>query len=445
MNKIWIIIQREYMTRVTRPAFWIATLLAPVGFLVLMVSSVLISTYNSESSNVAIVDESGIFHQYFKDHGIADAEDGSVHFFVVDNKYNTLATQTKQQGKEARYDAIVLIPTNYNLDNPSNPVIACNYVERPGVIKKQIIEQRINEVVQKLRLQNLNISEETQEMLDKKTDIVFASLIDEKEKKGYADAAAIVGIIMGFAIYISLFFYGTMIMKGVQEEKTNRIVEVLTSSVKPFQLLMGKIAGIGAVGLTQFILWITLIFITNLVLVPVLGISMASSPSAVGAMQSGNEIDPDTAASIVQSLSDLPLSQIAILFPLFFLGGFLIYGSLFAALGAAMGEDSDQQSLMIPVTIPIIISIFIAMNVINNPDSSLGFWGSIFPLTSPIVMCTLLPFKPDWWQLALSLVLLVAGFAGSTYIAARIYRVGILMYGKKITLREIARWIFTKQ
>ena len=269
----------------------------------------------------------------------------------------------------------------------------------------------------------------------------FESLDNSKESKGYTDAATVAGLIMGFAIYISLFFYGTMIMKGVMEEKTNRIVEVLTSSVKPFQLLMGKIIGIGGVGLTQFILWILLTTAVHFIAIPLFGAHAVANTNLQGA---NNSIDPDSFQAVWQNLGSLPVFEMMCLCPLYFLGGFLLYGSMFAAIGAAMGEDSDQQSLMIPVTAPIIISIIIAINVLNNPDSNLGFWGSIIPFTSPVVMCALIPFRPVWWQIALSLTFLAAGFVLTTWLAARIYRVGILMYGKKVTLKEMGRWIFAK-
>lgn len=201
--------------------------------------------------------------------------------------------------------------------------------------------------------------------------------------------------------------------------------------------------GVGAVGLTQFILWIILMFGVNIVAGVIYGSAMHSHAPGFSASQ-GNQIDADDMQMLIKNLSSLPFKQIILFFPLYFIGGFLLYGSLFAAVGAAMGEDGDQQSLMVPITVPIIISIFIAINVINNPDSSLGFWGSIIPFTSPVVMSALLPFRPVWWQIALSLFLLIAGFVLTTYIAARIYRVGILMYGKKITLKEMGRWIFSR-
>lgn len=441
MKKILIIIQREYITRVKRKSFIITTLLAPLGFFALLAGSVLISTYSQGKADVAIVDESGLF----KDIAIPDAEDQTVYFHKVSNTYNQLAAELPKQEKDKKnkYAAIIYIPANFNVQTPNNPVISYRYVERPGMMKKQFINQRMNEAVSKLRMKILKIDEEVQQQMESKLQLDYVSLENKKERKGFTEAAGIAGMVMGFAIYISLFFYGTMIMKGVMEEKTNRIVEVLTSSVKPFQLLMGKIIGVGAVGLTQFVLWIILITGVNILAGIIFGAAISSHQPAMHTTGTG-QMDPDEIQMVIHSLSALPFAQIALLFPLYFLGGFLLYGALFAAIGAAMGEDGDQQSLMVPVTVPIIISIFIAINVINNPDSSLGFWGSVIPFTSPVVMSALLPFSPAWWQIALSLLLLVAGFVFTTFIAAKIYRVGILMYGKKITMKEMLRWIFAR-
>jgi ABC-2 type transport system permease protein len=438
MNKIFIIIQREYITRVKRKSFIITTLLAPLGFFLLIASSVFISSYSQGKTNVAVIDDSGLF----KDIPIADAEDQTVYFHRIGDSYTQLA-DALPKSKEAKYQAIIHIPANFDINHPGNPVISYMYVERPGLMKKQFINSRINEAIMKLLMQRDSISEKVQQLMQQKIEIDFSSLGNQTEKKGYTEAAGIAGMLMGLAIYISLFFYGTMIMKGVQEEKTNRIVEVLTSSVKPFQLLMGKIIGVGAVGLTQFILWIVLMFGVNLFAGALFGITLGHHQPAFA--DTGNSgFDADDIQLVIKNISSLPFKQIAVLFPLYFLGGFLLYGSLFAAVGAAMGEDGDQQSLMVPITVPIIVSIFIAINVINNPDSSLGFWGSVIPFTSPVVMSALLPFRPSWWQITSSLLFLVSGFIVTTYIAAKIYRVGILMYGKKVTLKEMARWIFTR-
>lgn len=438
MQKILIIIQREYLSRVKRKSFIITTLLAPIGFFLLIAGSAVISTYSQSRTDVAIIDDSGLF----KDITIPDADDQTVYFHQVADKYESLATLLPaEKDRKAKYQAIIYIPANFNINSPNNPVIAYRYIERPGMMKKQFINERMNEAVDKLRMKILNIDEEVQKQMESKLQLDFSSLDNKEEKKGYTEAAGAVGMVMGFAIYISLFFYGTMIMKGVMEEKTNRIVEVLTSSVKPFQLLMGKIIGVGAVGLTQFILWIALMFVVNIIAGLVFGVAIHSSTTSMGNIPEPG-FDPDELQQIIKNISSLPFTQIITLFPLYFLGGFLLYGSLFAAAGAAMGEDGDQQSLMVPITVPIILSIFIAINVINNPDSNLGFWGSIIPLTSPVVMSTLLPFNPPWWQIVISLTMLIAGFIFTTYIAAKIYRMGILMYGKKVSLKEIGRWIF---
>lgn len=438
MNKIWIIIQREYITRVKRRAFIITTLLAPLGFFLLLASSFLINSYSQSRTDVAIVDETGLF----KDIPIPDADDHTVYFHKIDQPYgDVIKLLPKEKDAEAKFQAIVYIPKGFNIDNPKEVQIAYRYVQRPGTSKHDFINRRFSTAIQQIRMKRANVSNEDMDRIKQDVELNFESLDNSKESKGYTDAATVAGLIMGFAIYISLFFYGTMIMKGVMEEKTNRIVEVLTSSVKPFQLLMGKIMGIGAVGLTQFILWILLTGAVNMIAIPLFGSHMVGS----GGMQGmNNAVDQDSIMVIRQNLASLPVMEMMCLCPLYFLGGFLLYGSMFAAIGAAMGEDSDQQSLMIPVTAPIIISIIIAINVLNNPDSNLGFWGSIIPFTSPVVMCALIPFRPVWWQIGLSLTFLAAGFVLTTWLAARIYRVGILMYGKKVTLKEMGRWIFAR-
>lgn len=442
MGKIWIIIQREYITRVRRKTFFITTLLAPLGFLLFMVSSVLISTYNRSTTHIAVVDESGLFKKF--DISIPDESDGTLYFHIVDDKYEDVVSKMpKKKEEESKYQGILFISRDFDINNPQKSPIAFRFVKAPGMAKYQLISQRMNDAYQRLRMRMLNIDERQIDEMQRKITLNYDSLVNQNEKRGFTLAASAMGMLMGFAIYISLFFYGTMIMKGVQEEKSNRVVEILTSSVKPFQLLMGKILGVGAVGLTQFILWIVFIMLINVLVLPVLGMNMGDY-SATGSGMSASDVDPDSMLEIVQGFKQLPFTQIALIFPLLFLGGFLLYGSLFAAVGAAMGEDGDQQSLMIPITVPIVVSILIAINVINNPDSSLAFWGSIIPFTSPVVLSARLPFLHDWKQIALSLTLVFAGFLFTAFIAGRIYRIGILMYGKKIKMKELLSWVFSK-
>lgn len=438
MNKIWIIIQREYLTRVRKKSFIITTLLAPLGLILLIVASIFIGSYSDSVTNIAVVDESGLF----KNETFAD-KDKQVYFFKTDENEASVEKKLGKE-KESKYNAIMLIPQGFDINNPNNPAIVVNYVNNPGLANRQTIEQTVNTTVSKLRYAANNIDDQTQEKLKKEVNVTFQSAVKADEKSGYAEAASLAGYFMGLIIYISLMVYGTQIMKSVMEEKTNRIVEVLISSVKPFQLMMGKIIGVGAVGLTQFALWGVIMVGVQIILFPILGITAANnmpSPASINIPNNGME---EQANALAQGIAALPFGLMAILFPLYFLGGFLLYGSLFAAIGAAIGEDSDQQSLVFPITLPIIISIMIMINVLQNPDGSLGFWGSIIPFSSPVVMPALLPFKPDWWQIALSLLLLVGGFICTTLLAAKIYRTGILLYGKKVTLKEIIKWAFAR-
>jgi ABC-2 type transport system permease protein len=362
----------------------------------------------------------------------------------VDEPFDTVAKGLSKD-KEGGFKGIIYIPEKFNINRPNQYNISYLYVERPGEMKKDFINHRMTSLTNKLRMQQMHITDEQAEQMQQDVKVDFNSLGNKKEKEGYTEAASAVGFIMGFAIYISLFFYGIMIMKGVMEEKTNRVVEVLTSSVKPFQLLMGKIVGVGAVGLTQFVLWILLTGVVFMLTPMILGHQLSHHYSNVGPVVQSSNIDPDDLQTVLQNVVSLPFLRILSLFPIYFIGGFLLYGSLFAAVGAAMGEDGDQQALTLPITVPIIISFYIAINVINNPDGKLGFFGSIIPFTSPVVMSVLLPFGPPWWQVLISVALLIGGFIFTTWIAARIYRAGILMYGKKIKLKEIGRWIFAKQ
>lgn len=277
---------------------------------------------------------------------------------------------------------------------------------------------------------------------------------DSKVAKGNFEVASGIGYAAGFLIYFTLFLYGAMVMRGVMEEKTNRIAEVMISSVKPRQLMMGKIVGIGAVGLTQFILWIVLMTILSSVLgsfIPKEALLQAQQA------QAGMQMGPmnQQSSQAIQHLADIKVTFSTVNWPLvigcfifYYIGGYLFYAALFAAVGSAVNEDpQDAQSLMLPITMPIILSIIIMINAIRQPDSGLATWSSMIPFFSPVVMMARLPFGPaivPWWQLGLSMALLVAGFLFTIWLSAKIYRTGILMYGKKPTLKELGKWAFRK-
>lgn len=296
-------------------------------------------------------------------------------------------------------------------------------------------------------------------MIEKTETEVSIRTLSLKGEESPAELAAGVGFIGGLLIYFFIFLYGVQVMRGVIEEKTNRIVEVIISSVKPFELMMGKILGIAMVGLTQFLLWIVLTATIAGIAAPLIDgrplqpeianptqFPVTSGPSEESIRELGavpiaqkNRID-----QIVFQLNQINFPLILGCFLIYFLGGYLLYSALFAAIGAAVDNETETQQFMMPVTVPLIASFIIAQSVVQQPDSSLGFWLSIFPLTSPVVMMVRIAFGVPVWEIVLSILLLIGGFLGATWIAAKIYRTGILMYGKKATYRELFRWLFYK-
>ena len=269
---------------------------------------------------------------------------------------------------------------------------------------------------------------------------------EEGKRKGSVVLATGIGMLMGFLIYIVVLIYGSMVMRAVMEEKNSRINEILVSSVRPFQLMLGKVIGVGMVGLTQFAIWLIFIPILQIAVGLVFGSKLSSMQSA----DQLSKVDTDTQAMLsimdeLQTLSSYNYTYIIIVFILFFLMGYLLYASLFAALGSAIGEDSaESQSITLPVTIPVILSFYIAIAVVQNPNSSLAHWSSFVPFFSPVVVPARLAFHPPFWEVALSLFILFITCIGVIWLAGRIYRVGILMYGKKVTFKELSKWFFYK-
>jgi len=304
-----------------------------------------------------------------------------------------------------------------------------------GLLSRAKIQDVINNKLEEKRMLSFNISKAQLDSVHKQSGIRFASLQGEEDTGTKAGVSYAVGMISGFLIYIILFIYGTMVMRGVMEEKVSRIAEVIVSSVKPFQLMMGKIVGIGAVGLVQFIIWIILVASTRLLLFNIFPQQFSAQTGAIHDMSG--------------ALSQINFPLIIGCFIFYFLGGYLLYSSLFAAVGSAVNEDpQDAQSLTLPIIMPIIFAIVIMMKAVNDPSSGLAIFGSLFPLTSPIVMMARIahgvPETVPYWQLFASMALLILGFLGTTWVAAKIYRTGILLYGKKVTVKEMWKWAFRK-
>ncbi|WP_346316343.1 ABC transporter permease [Chitinophaga sp. YIM B06452] len=433
MNKIWIIIKREYLTRVKKKSFIVTTLLLPLLFVGMLVVPILIAD-GTDNENVAVVDESKIFTGKI-------ADEDNLHYKFVDANIDSL----KKSYSELGYTGVLHIP---QMDVNRPPSIIFYSKGQMNIMLKSKMEKKLENVLEDKRMEQAGIDKSKLESIRADVDIV--NLAGREEKKGSAGRAYIIGYASGFLIYIILLVFGTVVMRGVMEEKMNRIAEVMISSVKPFQLMMGKIIGIAFVGLTQFLIWIVLIVGLYFLIILAWGPEMASS-----AMSNGMTGSPSYTASeqmalqVQEALQGVNWTFLIMIFLFYFLGGYLFYAALFAAVGSLVNEDpNDAQSLTFPITLPVIFSIFIMIASVSKPNSSLAVWGSIIPFSSPIVMMARIPYgvpgTVPYWQLGLSMLLLIGGFIGTTWVAAKIYRTGILLYGKKVTLKEVAKWVVRK-
>ena len=429
MNKIGLVINREYFTRVKKKSFLITTILVPVVILVFYAAIIAITLKGSDSEkNVAVLDQANLF---------ADqpqlTEKNLKLTFIKGETEASFKPKYKTQG----YDAFLYIP-EFNLKNL--PDFAIHSPSTLSLSTSSQLEKVISKAVENKRLKAEGIDPEQYNQIQ--ANVNLNNTIDTKEgsKKSVAGIAYIVSFACGFLIYMMMIIYGTQVMRGVMEEKTNRIAEVIVSSVKPFQLMMGKIIGIGAVGLTQFAIWILLIGVMQLIIPLFFPQIMDQVSAGVDTAQSAS-----IAGEIMQGLSALPLLKIGLLFLFYFLAGYLTYASLFAAIGSVVSDDQQEaQQLVFPVLMPLILGFVIMTTAINDPNSTLAVAGSLFPLTSPIVMMGRVTYDIPWWQLATSMALLVGCFFLFTWITAKIYRTGILMYGKKPSWKEMFKWAFRK-
>ncbi|GHA75692.1 ABC transporter permease [Pontibacter akesuensis] len=450
MSKIWLIVQREYLTRVRKKSFIIMTLLTPLIMAAFMILPGLMISMSDETETVMVLDESGLFAGKLQD--------------KKDLKFIPLAgnlEQAKTIYQETDNTALLHIP-EMSIDDPKRITI---FGKKNTSFQTQVrLENILEEEIENQRFLASGLDRATLDKIEANLSLEAVNLSDGSEKDNNAIVTSVAGIVGAVIIYFFIFLYGVQIMRGVIEEKTSRIVEVMISSVKPFQLMMGKIVGIAAVGLTQFLLWIVLSFVAVTAVSAAFGIDAAPSPAAQFAAgqnaAQGEDIEEVGDASAVEnpegqdefastmsdiktSVGNLNLGLIFGCFLFYFLGGYLLYGSLFGAIGAAVDNETDTQQFMMPITIPLVISFIMSYSIVlKNPDGPVAFWMSIIPLTSPIVMMVRIPFGVPTWELLLSMGLLVGGFIFTTWIASRIYRVGILMYGKKVNYKELSKWLF---
>lgn len=433
MKKIWYIIQREYITRVRKKSFILLTLLLPILIGLFMVVMIYIGSNAQEKLTIAVKDESGLFEDKFRGMDVGE----SLRFTYLTDNHQSLDS-LKNMIALTDYDGLLYIP-NLKLEKPAG--IAYYSENKLGLSTEDHIIDNLSEAIRDKALSARNYNIDTIAFFDKK--ISIEQFNAKNERKGSSEIAGLFGYLCGFLIYIFLIVYGAMVMRSVTEEKTNRIVEVLVTTVKPFQLMIGKIIGIGLVGLTQFAGWAILTVAINMLLPIFLGDKMielqtmqqsSQMTSASESMQMVNEI--------LLAFKSMNWGRMLFSFVFYFIFGYIFYASQFAAIGAAMTDDSDAQSFTFPITIPIIISMVLMSVTLSQPFSSAAYWGSMLPFSSPIIMMTRIPFQVPWWEQLISMFILLISALGMVYVAAKIYRVGILIQGKKISFKEIGKWIF---
>ena len=416
MDKIWLIIKREYLVRIRKKSFIVMTLLGPLLMLLVMFLPIYLTNQTQTERTIAISEQD--FDLFNK------LENTDYINFVVTPV--SIFSDLKLNFEDELYYALLEKKEN-EIILSSNKQVSLSVSNE---IKSQIEKKIEQENLVKLGI-DINLLEKA------KTNVVVSNQIISKDgigQKSKTELSMAIGFISGLLIYIFIFMYGTMVMRSIIEEKTNRIVEVIISSVKPFKLMMGKIIGVSLIGLTQFVLWICL---TSLLFLIVQGYF-----SNITEIESSKEIEMQSMMlEGLMYLNNINLVEILLAFLFYFLGGYLMYGSLFAAVGSAVDAEADSQQFILPVTVPLILSFILIQPIMENPDSSLAFWMSIFPLTSPIIMMVRIPFGVADWELLVSILVLIGSFILSTKFAAKIYRTGILMYGKKINYKELWKWL----
>lgn len=426
MRKTLLIIKREYMTRVRKKTFIIGTLLFPILYLLLIFGTGYIAEKSRQQLKIAVLDSSGFFTS--QKLNLQNQADQSSIMDLVKTEAGT-----SYNYDASGYDALLIIPAlKWDTAAPSNLVLKAN--KSYGASVESAVQSKVNRIWDEVKNENLGIDAGKRAILA--VNRIQVKAVNEKDEKMDAGLSSGIGMACGFLIYFIILIYGSQVMMGVMEEKTNRIAEIIVSSVKPFQMMLGKIIGIGLVALTQFLLWIAFVFVIY---------NVTANLSGSGSGGAANQI----VGSIQTIFTSVNLPLTLFCFAFYFLGGFFFYSSIYGAIGSAINEDvREAQSLSFPVTMLVIISIVLMTTAVNDPTGPIAVWGSIIPLSSPIVMMARIPYGVPGtvpvWQLALSMGLLIAGFIFTTWFAAKIYRTGILMYGKKTSWKEMLRWAFRK-
>jgi len=455
MKKIILIIRREYLTRVRKRSFIVMTILGPLLMAAIVIVPIYLATVSNELKTVSVIDETGLFYEKFK-----DSETIKFQYLVSD-----LGSAKSAFTKSGAY-ALLYIPKT-ELALPSGAILySKNQVNLnvKGYIKT-VMSRQLEELKLEAKLRDMQPDKSVRQTTD---DILKSIAVNVEintikigkegtEEKSYPEVSMVLGMFGGILIYFFIFLFGSQVMRGVIEEKTSRIIEVIISSVKPFQLMMGKIIGVGLVGLTQFLLWVVLT--AGIVTIATSGLSSKFSSKSVPEQVMKNQssgitsaVPADVAANsqkaetegmneVLDAVNSIDFPVMIGGFLFYFLFGFLLYAALFAAIGSAVDSEADTQQFMLPITVPLVLSFVLAQYIIQEPQGTLAFWLSIIPLTSPVIMMIRIPFGVPYYQILLSMGLLILGFLGTTMFAAKIYRTGILMYGKKISYKELWKWL----
>ncbi|MFH2142024.1 MAG: ABC transporter permease [Bacteroidota bacterium] len=463
MSKISLVIIREYLTRVKKKSFIIISIIGPILFAGLMIAPAAIANLeDKEEKLIAVVDETYLFNDSIAQRDLIPDSliKDSTHIFthvIPDTQYDKFefiegktVADLKNNFSESGYYAVLHIPSNITYGQK----VQIFSIKQPPLTLQMHIGNSIEKELERLKLRAMGIDQNILKSV--KTSISVSTIKWEEggtEKETNQEIASIVGMISGVLIYMFIFMYGSQVMRGVIEEKTSRIVEVIVSSVRPFQLMMGKIIGIAMVSLTQIILWIIFTFIIvtasySIFFNEKISTEQLQPQNIMENQMVGNQMADVSNAeleSIINetwtSIGNIDFAVMILAFVFFFIGGYLLYASLFAAVGSAVDNEADTQQFMLPITVPLILAFIMMYSIINNPEGPIAFWGSMIPFTSPIVMMARIPFGVPYWQVGVSAGLLIITFIGTTWLAGKIYRTGILMYGKKISYKELWKWL----
>jgi len=437
MNKILLIIHREYLTRVKKKSFIIMSVLGPVLIAAMnILPAVLSQLSEGTKKRIAVLDETGLFEGKFKNQK-------NIEFYHVRNDLDS----EKEATLYKKGDLLLYIPLT-KLSLPTQAQLFST--KQPGLNVTIYIKSVMKNVIENEKLKAQGIDPSV--IKSSKAEIGLETIRVDKnggEKKSFTEVEVGMAVFAGIMIYFFIFMFGAQVLKGVMEEKQNRIVEVIISSVKPFQLMAGKIIGIALVGLTQFLLWIVLTGFFLVVFQTGFGSEVSSD---IASFSKQTQVMSDThtkttgfdinqMAMVSEVIDSINLQAMVTSFIFYFLGGYLLYASMFAAIGGAIDQDADVQQFMLPVSIPLIFSVMMSGVVVNQPDSSLSIWLSMIPFTSPVIMMMRIPFGVPYWQIWLSAALLILGFLGTTVLAGKIYRTGILMYGQKVNYAVMWKWL----